>query len=837
MRRKEALPELLAPAGSFECLVAAIAAGADAIYVGGRRFGARAFAKNFDLEELVSAVKYSRLHGRRLYVTVNTLAEDRELSDIVDYARELWKIGVDALIISDLGALAAIREALPEMELHASTQMSVHSTLGADAAYSLGCRRVVLARELSLENIRSAVENSKTEIEVFLHGALCVCHSGQCLFSSLVGGRSGNRGECAQPCRLPYSTPRGGEYPLSLKDLSLAEHIPALISSGVASLKIEGRMKSPGYVYTVTKIYRRLLDEGRAATAEELSALRQAFSRGGFTDGYLKSRLDEGMLGIRSEGDKEESRKIDSLVFSPERVSVRSEVKILRGAPAEMTLTDGKRSATVKGDIPATAETAPLTDASIKERLSKMGNTYLSLAKEDIELTLDAGLNLSPKSLNALRREAAEQFCDFSRQAPENKENTNISDEKNLHLSFDIFKANQLKNADNSSLTTAEFYSAEEYLLAKSAAPELFNELDRTFVPLYSSPEAIAEAGGIILPAVILDSELPSARSALATAKSAGAKCAVAQNIGQISLLSELGFEVFGGFRLNTSNAIAKEQYRALGAEKIILSPELTLPKARDTSGGVITYGKIPLMLTERCFTKENFGCEGCGNSAFVDRRGESFPVIREHSHRNIILNSQITYMGDKSEELSRARLNHRHLLFTNESAAEIISALTAHKHGAPLPASALGDGRPPRRMGRRDTADKPNPESGTKKAKAAKNQAPADNAKAANTPDKAGYTSKQSLVGSAKAESAPGKASRTSKQDFAINSKRGQNQNPRSKSETNGRVKVTGTAISGKPRKAPKYKPNGTAAPHQNGSVRQSNKSAATQKPRRGKR
>ena len=283
MKRRADLPELLAPAGDFECLVAAVEAGADAVYVGGRLYSARAYAKNFDIEELDRAVSYCHLHGVKLYVTLNTLLYNNELQAAVEYADELWRIGVDALIVADLGLIRALREELPELELHASTQMSVHNVRGADVAASLGTSRVVLARELSLSDIKAVTAGCKPEVEIFLHGALCVCHSGQCLFSSLVGGRSGNRGECAQPCRLPYN---GGKYPLSLKDLSLAAHGPALIDSGVASLKIEGRMKAPSYVYTVTSIYRKLLDERRSATAEEARELARAFSRDGFTDGY-----------------------------------------------------------------------------------------------------------------------------------------------------------------------------------------------------------------------------------------------------------------------------------------------------------------------------------------------------------------------------------------------------------------------------------------------------------------------------------------------------------------------------------------------------------------------
>ena len=386
MKRKSKLPELLAPAGDFEALLAAVSAGADAVYLGGRAFGARAYAKNFEIDEIERAVEYCHLYGVKLYVTVNTLVFDKEMRELSDYAAKLWEVGVDALIITDLGAIREIKRRVPKMELHASTQMSVHSADGAKMAAALGCSRVVLARELSYENIRAATEGSPIETEVFLHGALCVCHSGQCLFSSLVGGRSGNRGECAQPCRLPF----GDGYPLSLSDLSLASHIEELIATGTASLKIEGRMKSPEYVYTVTSIYRRLLDEGRSANSEELATLKAAFSRGGFTDGYFTGRTFSKMTGIRSEADKSDTKSLGEMSFAPKAVAITASAKIKRGERTELTFTLGDKSVTVRGDIPSDAISSPLTEESVKERLAKLGGTPLSLSVDKIKLELDA---------------------------------------------------------------------------------------------------------------------------------------------------------------------------------------------------------------------------------------------------------------------------------------------------------------------------------------------------------------------------------------------------------------------------------------------------------------
>lgn len=674
MKRKQKLPELLAPAGDFECLLAAVSGGADAIYVGGRRFGARAFAKNFDIDELRQAVSYCHLHNVKLYVTVNTLIEDREMPELLAYAAELWRVGVDALIIADLGAIAEIKRYIPDLEIHASTQMSIHNSYGADEAAKLGCTRVVPARELSLTDIRTLTEKCIPEVEVFLHGALCVSYSGQCLFSSLVGGRSGNRGECAQPCRLPYNN---GKHPLSLKDLSLAAHVPALIDSGVASLKIEGRMKSPDYVYTVTSIYRRLLDEGRAATAEEEERLRRAFSRGGFTDGYFLGKLGA-MTGIRSEEDKRESQAVSGKRSEPIKIKTRASVEIKLGEPSKMTLTSPERSVTVLGAAAEVAEKSPLDSDSVKARLSKMGNTYFELSAEDIELSLDEGVNLAPSALNALRRLAAEKLSDFGREA------------------IEINYAPSEYTPDGEKFDTAHFFSDDAFLGALALDEGIIRNFDAVFVPLFSADEAIQRAGGVALPPVIFDSEAGEVEKQLAHAVSLGAKFVLVTNIGQIPLALAHGLSPVGDFRLNITNRESALAYSRLGINRFISSPELTLPKTRDLGGGVIVFGRIPLMLTERCFMKESFGCNKCTACSLVDRRGEKFPMIREWKHRNIILNSTVTYALDKPEELRKYRTVKKHFLFTVESAEQIVSMLRAARCGKSIGGNI-------RRIGRRD--------------------------------------------------------------------------------------------------------------------------------------
>ena len=670
MRRVSALPELLAPAGDMQCLYAAVAGGADAVYVGGRSFGARAYAKNFDIDELRRAVAYCHLHGVKLYVTVNTLVYDKEMRELSDFAAELWRIGVDAVIVCDLGAIREIKRRVPRLPIHASTQMSVHNTYGADIAAQLGCERVVVARELSLENIVSVTENCSIETEAFLHGALCVCHSGQCLMSSLVGGRSGNRGECAQPCRLPYNR---GKHILSLSDLSLAAHINELIDSGVASLKIEGRMKSPEYVYTVTSIYRKLLDERRPANKGEREKLRQVFSRGEFTDGYFKGDKFASMTGVRTESDKQKTRELSEMSFEPMRIPVSARVKIKLGEPSRMTLVGKEKEVTVFGQSAEHAKSAPLVADDVKARISKMGATFLSLSKEDVELEMDEGVNLPLSAINALRRDAAAAFESCERDLPPSEY---------IEENFTRDRAKPTKTAQIfSKKGVEEFY--------KTTAAEFF---DIVFLPIEHFRKG---ASGIAIPPIVTDSEISSVLALLRGAKENGAKYALVGNVGHIELARLAGLAPIGDFRLNITNKYAAWVCEELGVERRILSPELTLPMARDIGGAEIVYGRVPLMITERCFIKENFGCERCESASLEDRTGAKFPIAYEYGHRNLIFNSRPTYMGDRRRELEEAKISEEHFLFTTERAQDIHGVVDAYKKGRAIPGEV-------RRIGKR---------------------------------------------------------------------------------------------------------------------------------------
>lgn len=408
-------PELLAPAGSMEGVRAAVQSGASAVYLGFGTFNARRGAKNFTQDEMAAALAYCRARGVKTNVTLNVLIGDREKEAALRDARFLYEAGADALIVQDLGLARALRRCAPSLALHASTQMTICTLDGARTAKELGFSRVVLARETPLREIRRIVEKSGVEIEIFVHGALCRCYSGQCWLSAVIGRRSGNRGLCAQPCRLPYRYDGEGKerWPLSLKDLSLAEHIPEICEAGVASLKIEGRMKRPEYTAVVTKVYADLLREQRRPTAEEADALRRVFSRDGFTDGYFTGEQGDGMLGTKTELPLHEvqplydeaARRFAEGKEAP-LVPVDLHLWMEEGKPLRLTATDGAHTAQAAGPEPERSRRIPAPDDTQRfhKALHKTGGTPFSVALT--KMTVDDWMTAPVSAVNALRREA-----------------------------------------------------------------------------------------------------------------------------------------------------------------------------------------------------------------------------------------------------------------------------------------------------------------------------------------------------------------------------------------------------------------------------------------------
>ncbi len=718
--KRRALPELLAPAGSPKALRAAVNAGADAVYFALPDFNARINADNFTRESFAEGVKYCHSHGVRAYITLNTQVYDREQEDFLRSAEYAYRSGVDAAIVGDLGCAALLREHIPSLELHASTQLSAHNTAAAEELKKLGFTRVVLARELSAEDIESFTSHSELEAEIFIHGALCVCHSGQCLFSSLVGGRSGNRGLCAQPCRLPYKNPKGNEYPLSLKDACLAMHVPRIIEMGVASLKIEGRMKPAEYVYGVTSIYRRLLDEGRAATCEEMNELRAIFSRGGFTDGYFTDNISKKMLGVRSEKDKESSRGVETdTEKNLRRIGVDVSVAIRRNEPMRLTLSLSESAARrlggdikveAEGEIPFEAKNRPTDKETAGKNLLKFGETPFEAAS--FEADIDDGLMVPVSALNSLRRKASEALIDAMDEPYKSRAAFRLGE---IKVAVDDSVASRFKkgecDAENNPMRrTAQFVKCHRI---PDGADEYFDIIFLSATEFYKEnlPEIIAKGvSGIVIPTVVFDSDEAKLRGYLESAASVGIKYALVGNLGHLGLVREYGFVPIGGHGLNVSSGKTAETVMGnCGISRVILSPELTLPRARDIArrlpSALIVYGRIPLMTLEKCLISELTPCayaqkrgEECltckrDEARLTDRTGASFPVLREFDHRNVVYNSLPTYVADRQQELLPESVLTRHFIFTTESAEETLRVIEAYKKGsaAEYPVRRLG--------------------------------------------------------------------------------------------------------------------------------------------------
>lgn len=657
------IPELLAPAGSYEALLAAIEAGADAVYLGGS-FNARAFARNFDRDKIKEAIALCHTYGISVYATLNTVVFERELTEWLEYARYLWSVGADAFIVADLGAAMALKRYIPSVRLHASTQMSIHNSEGVKRLAELGFERVVVARELSREDLSSIIKNTDTEIEMFVHGALCVSASGQCLMSSLVGDRSGNRGECAQPCRMNYN----GAPVLSLKDNCLAEHITEIIEMGAASLKIEGRMKTPEYVYGTVASYRKLLDSRRNATKSEINELESLFCRSGFTDGYFVSNKD-GMCGVRTDSDKKKSEDVAEFGGLVRKVAVDMRARVRLGEPMRLTLSSGGRELIAEGAVVLAAQNAPIDKETVVRSLTKLGGTAYECKSMDVEL--DDGVYVRVSELNALRRDAVALL----------EESLHIG-EREVACACSVGEAIAKKKTDSYTVlgSSARFLSKAQ--LADSGVGE--RDFDRIYLPLneYSGNDC---ANGVVLPPLVYDSEWEGFVSALSLSKELGARYAICSNISQIDQAKRLGFIVTADFRLNCTNPKTAEMLCALGADEIILSPEMKLGGMRDIyeNKSVIVYGKIPVMITEKCVIGECGGCKSCkaGEPYYLhDRTGASFAAFGLDGHRSIIYNSVPTYMADVPKQLSGLGSYSPHFIFSDEDGNEVREIILAYK-------------------------------------------------------------------------------------------------------------------------------------------------------------
>lgn len=618
-------PELLAPAGSMESVYAAVRCGADGVYAGGKRFSARANAVNFSDEELKTAADYCHLHGVKFYIAMNTVIFDSEMQDLISYALYCAEIGVDGIILQDPGAAAVIRSLIPRMPLHASTQMTIHTKEGARAAAEMGFCRVVPARELTLSQIEQ-VAASGLETEVFVHGAQCMCLSGQCYMSAAIGTRSANRGQCAQCCRLPFSAEKREERcALSLKDMSLLEFTDALAAAGADSFKIEGRMKRPEYVAAAVTAFRKAID-GEIPTDEEKSDLRSVFSRSGFTDGYLTGKRGSEMFGSRRKEDvtaaKDALPRLRSL-YENERKSgiLDMEMLIESDKPAVLKFSCGDISGKVTGSIPERAVNRPLTADDVKKQLSKLGGTRYECNK--IRAVIGEGLTLPTKELNRMRREAA-ALAD------------SLTIKKNTPVYSTCSPPPMPGHSAGAGISFRLLSDSAENVLPLTGRAELLLLPLRVCEGLTDC--AVIGKTAVMLPCIVTDEECLISR--LKALRERGFVHFVCGNFTHLGILRNLeNIIIHGGQGLNITNSYSIAELARLGFADCTVSFEL---RATQTGAlhltlpaGIRAYGRLPLMTVLNCPVRAQKGCKNC-TGHIIDRMGKEFPVRCEEGYARI---------------------------------------------------------------------------------------------------------------------------------------------------------------------------------------------------------
>lgn len=645
-------PEILAPAGSMESLIAAVRCGANAVYLGTKGINARRGATNFTFEELKQAVEYCHARDVKIYLALNILISDSERELAYKTVEAGLSLGVDAFIIQDLGLAKIIHSHFPTARMHASTQCSVNSPEGFKALEKMGFVRAVLPREMSLDEIKEIRQATDMELEMFVHGALCMCVSGQCYLSAMLGGRSGNRGLCAQPCRLGFSADASRSCDLSLKDLSLIGNINEIAQAGVVSLKIEGRMKRPEYVAAAVTSCKKAIDGEYSASDE--NTLKSVFSRTGFTDGYFTGERKD-MFGTRQKEDvvaaKDVLKELSHL-YDNENPLVPIDIEFICKAnrKAELTARALGKTVTVTGTVPETAINKPMTEESVETRLAKFGNTQFYL--KNIKIDLDDGLILPASVINSMRREAVEMLDKVEIQP----------------FTQMPYKAEKYKEKDCTPYYTARFLNPD-------SIPDK-HPFKRIFIPIWSSDEDFVDnRAGVEVPRGLFGMEEKLTKR-LEHLKKIGVRKALCSNLGAYSLAQKMGFEVYGDFGLNIFNSESAQLFNSP-----ILSFEATLEQtnrigAKDT--GIIGYGYLPLMLTRNCPIKNHLGCSRC-TGKLTDRKGFEFRVKCSPYPCVEVLNPVPVYMGDRQKEI---KTDFIHFYFTDESKNQVEQIINLFKTG-----------------------------------------------------------------------------------------------------------------------------------------------------------
>lgn len=700
--------EILAPAGSWGSLKAAVAAGADAVYMGGSRFGARAYADNPDEKGLLEAIDYVHLHGCRLYMTVNTLFKEQELSELESYMRPYYERGLDGVIVQDLGALRLMRSRFPGLDMHASTQMTVTSAYGAGMLKNLGCARVVTSREMSLEEIRRIHDEVDVEIESFVHGALCYCYSGQCLMSSFIGGRSGNRGRCAQPCRLPYKVNGEGEaYVLSLKDLCTLDILPDIIESGVYSLKIEGRMKSPRYTAGVVSIYRKYVDrylehgrDGYFVEEEDKKILLDLFDRGGFTEGYYNEHNGRDMIALREKpGFREGNQKLFDYL---DRTYVEAELKepawchalLEAGKPSVLTLRSKGVEVTVEGQRPEAAMKQPMTEEKIKKQLNKTGNTPFYLEHLDVEVKGE--LFLPVQALNELRRSGLETL-----------EERILEQERRT---WPGEPATHTDNGDSVNHTSAFIMTVSieepdqlEPVLDRSEVSAVYVDADG-FAPVSwkRTTEQCRKAGKrcyLTLPHIFRKHAMKYFGDNIKILEQAGFDGVVVRALEEIQWLKDmgLGLEFITDASVYIWNRESAGEIAEAGAGAVTVPwelssremvPVLEACRRMEVPGELIVYGHGPMMVSAQCITRTVKSCtHRRGIQMMKDRTGAMLPVKNHCSFcYNTIYNpAPVSLLGNEAliRRIGPSRIRLQFTVESGEQTTRILEVFSrAFLHG-----------------------------------------------------------------------------------------------------------------------------------------------------------
>ncbi len=662
-------PEILAPVGSADMLYAAVRAGADAVYLGLDSFNARRNADNFTLESLKKAVEYCHIRGVKVYLTLNIIIGDSELKEAIELAVAAAECGIDAVISTDIGFTKLLKKAVPSLAIHASTQMTVHSPAALRRIKEMGFDRVVVSREMSREELSVFCAEAKRldiEVEVFVHGALCMCISGQCLLSAMLGGRSGNRGLCAGPCRLPFGCDGGTGYDLSLKDQSLIPYLGELWDMGVASFKIEGRMKRPEYVAAAVSACRHMLDEGSVPEALD-KALEDVFSRSGFTDGYYTDRLGRDMFGIRTKEDVQASNDIIASLhelYRNERQSIPllADIKIVANEKITLSLSDWTHYVTVSGSVPEAAISRPLEEDIVREKIGKTGGTPYYI--ENMNIELEEGLSVRVSELNELRRNAIEELEKLRSEVKETEKFEVVYPQRRRSENKEIKRVVRVERPEQ---LTDSVKKADLVVIPAEMKPDAFPTDSITF--------AVELPRGIFNESVIVNR--------LKAWKKAGASAAFCGTLSAIELAKEQGIPTIGDFGLNIYNTASAEYFSDCKA--VVLSPEMLLSDAvrigEETPYGIISYGKLPLMITRNCPLANGEGCAACEDGGeLVDRKDTKFKV-RCRNGCSELLNSRPIWLADRKSELSG--LDFEILYFTDETADRVEEVIKAYNDGA----------------------------------------------------------------------------------------------------------------------------------------------------------